>query len=549
MRRVGYGARMPWAWIFAILSGAAMALCYAPVAWGDLCWVALVPLICAAWLVREPARWSRLRLAALGFVFGCVYFGGSLFWLTTLTFPGWVALTLYLSCYPAIWVLFLGTVARPAGEDKSGRSLWMSSLHNLRNCGSAAAAWVALEWLRGVLFPQFPWNNVGIALHANIPLIQIADITGVGGISFLVVLSNLMLVATIKRLVLEVARGVRRPHYDFAITVALVALAWGYGVRQIFAPAPESVEFSFAAVQANIPQNVRNDLTFESDVQERYRKHTEAALAMKPDLILWPESSTPRPLFNDQGTWDFVRGLAEKHEGDFLLGTVHFSEQGDYNSVALLSHHGQEAQMYHKMHLVPFGEYVPFRKAFPLFAWIVGNLVPDDFDAGPYPVVFERSAKPVRIGPLVCFEDVIGDLAREFALRGAQAFAVVTNDGWFLATAGSRQHAAHAIFRCVENKLPMIRDANTGVTCLVDRLGRVGETLQTESGDTYIEGVLFGKVAAPKNPRLTFYARNGEVFSMACLAIASLAAAGFLIRSRKLKNSACPSPSETKPST
>ena len=544
----GYGARMFRAWILAFLSGVALALCYAPVAWGDLCWVALVPLICAVWLIEPTARWNLPRLAGLGFVFGCAYFGGSLFWLTTLTVPGWVALTLYLSIYPAIWVAFLGTGARPAGEDKNGRPVWLGSIHNLRACGSAAAAWVALEWLRGVLFPQFPWNNIGIALHTNIPLIQIADITGVGGISFLVVMANLMLVATIKRLALEIGRGVRRPHYDFAVTVALVALAWGYGMRQVFAPAPESVEFSFAAVQANIPQNVRNDLTFESHVQDRYTKQTGAALAMKPDLLLWPESATPRPLFNDQGTWDFVRGLAETHAGDFLLGTVYFSDQGDYNSVVLLSDHAKQAQMYHKMHLVPFGEYVPFRKGFPLFAWIVGNLVPDDFDAGTKPVILEMSAKPVKIGPLICFEDVIGDLARRFALMGAQAFAVVTNDGWFVDSAGSRQHAAHAVFRCAENKLPMIRAANTGVTCLVDRLGRVKETLQTEAGDTFIEGVLFGKLAAPTNPVPTFYARNGEVFSIACLVLSTLAAAGFFLRSRKLKNSACPTSSKTKPS-
>lgn len=525
-----------------------MALCYPPVAWGGLCWVALVPLVCAAWFLGARERWRVPRLAALGFVFGCAYFGGSLFWLTTLTVPGWAALSIYLSIYPAVWVVFLGTVAMPSGEDAAGRPAWLSSAANLRACALASAAWVALEWLRGVVFPQFPWNQAGVALSANIPLIQISDIAGVGGVSFLVVMANLMLVASVKRLALEVRQGVRKPHYDFAVTVAMVALAWAYGIRQVFAPAPASADFTFAAVQANIPQNVRNDLTFEADVRARYGRHTGVAMAMRPDLLLWPESATPRPLFNDQGTWDFVRGLAEKNDGDFLLGTVHFSEQGDFNSVVLLTARAKEAQMYHKMHLVPFGEYVPFRKAFPLFAWIVGNLVPDDFDPGTKPVILEMSARPVKIGPLICFEDVIGDLARRFALGGAQVFAVVTNDGWFEDSAGSRQHAAHAVFRCAENKLPMVRAANTGVTCAVDRLGRVSETLRNEAGSTFTEGVLFGKVAAPKNPALTFYARNGEVFSITCLAISALAAAGFLIRARKSKNSACPTRPETKPS-
>jgi len=523
-----------------------MALCYAPAGWGSLCWVALVPLVCAVWMPGPSARRDWLRMSGLGYAFGATYFGGSLFWLTTLTVPGWVALSLYLSVYPAVWAVFLGTVAKPRGE--AGRPAWLGSADNLRACVLGAAAWVALEWLRGVLFPQFPWNSAGIALGKNIPLIQIADITGVGGISFLVLIVNLMLVATVKRVLLEIKIGARRPHYDFALTVALVTLAWGYGIREMFAPAPAATDFTFASVQANIPQNVRNDMGQEADVLASYARHTEAALAMRPDLLLWPESATPRPLFNDRETWEAVRSLAEKHEGDFLLGTVHLSEQGDYNSVALLSEHGKSAQMYHKIHLVPFGEYIPLRHAFPLFAWIIGDLVPGDFDAGPYPVVFEMAAKPVKIGPLICFEDVLGDLARQFALRGVQVFAVVTNDGWFLDSAGSRQHLAHAVFRCAENKIPMIRSANTGVTCMVDRFGMVRETLQTEGGDTFVEGVLFGKVSAPQSVKPTFYARNGEVFSIACLVGSALAGAIFFLRSRKIKNSACPPPSKTKPS-
>ncbi|MEI6280256.1 MAG: apolipoprotein N-acyltransferase, partial [Verrucomicrobiae bacterium] len=514
-----------WPGIFSLAAGAMMALCYAPAGWGNLCWVALVPLVCAVWFSRPLAKRDGLRLAGLGYAFGAVYFGGSLFWLTTLTVPGWAALSLYLAVYPAVWTVFLGTVAKPRGEDS--RPVWLGSVNNLRVCVLGATAWVALEWLRGVLFPQFPWNSAGIALGKNIPLIQIADITGVGGISFLVVMANLMAVATVKRLALEKKLGARRPHYDFALTVALVALAWGYGIRELSAPSPAVTNFTFASVQANIPQNVRNDPAQEARVLASYARHTETALAMRPDLILWPESATPRPLFNDQATWDAVRALAEKHDGDFLIGTVHFSDQGDYNSVALLSERGRAAQMYHKNHLVPFGEYIPLRNAFPLFAWIIGDLVPGDFDPGPAPVVFEMSAKPVKIGPLICFEDVLGDLARQFVLRGAQAFAVVTNDGWFLDSAGPRQHLAHAVFRCAENKIPMLRSANTGVTCMVDRFGAVRETLQTEGGETFIEGVLFGKVAAPVSPRHTFYAQNGELFSIACLVLSAAAAALF----------------------
>jgi apolipoprotein N-acyltransferase len=536
-------AMLPWA--MALASGGMMALCFAPAGWGNLCWVALVPLVCAVWFPGPRGRCGWCRAAGIGYVFGAVFFGASLFWLTTLTVPGWLALALLLAIYPAVWAVLLDSLARPRG--RAGLGPWLGSLDNLRACALGAAAWVALEWLRGVLFPQFPWNSAGIALGKNIPLIQIADITGVGGISFLVVMANLMAVASVKRLLVEIRLGARRPHYDFAVTVALVVLAWGYGFRQMAAPAPAATDFTFAAVQPNIPQKIRNDPASEPDVLARLARHTATAFALRPDIILWPESATPRPLFNDQATWDTVRGLAAEHAGDFLLGTIHFSDRGDFNSVAMLTARGGEAQMYHKMHLVPFGEYIPLRNAFPLFAWIVGDLVPGDFDPGPYPVVLEMSAKPVKLGPLICFEDVLGDLARQFALRGAQAFAVVTNDGWFLASAGSRQHLAHAVFRCAENKIPMVRAANSGVTCAVDRFGAVKEILQNENGDTFVEGVLFGKVSAPVSPVPTFYARNGEVFSIACLAATALAGAGFLRTRRRGKISACPPPSKTEP--
>ena len=530
-----------WPWACAFVSGGLLALCYPGFGLGGLCWVALIPLVGAVWFSAPAARRERLRIAGLGFAFGVAFFAVSSFWLTTLTAPGYGLLVVYFALYPAVWTLFLRVLATPGGD-----ILWLRSPHNLRVCVLGAAGWVALEWLRGVIFPAFGWNGLGIALYKNTPLIQIADITGVGGISFLVALVNLMAVATVKRLTMEIGRGARRPHYDFGLTVALVALVWGYGVRQMFAPVPDATSLRFAAVQANVPQSTRNDQKFENAVLELYKKHTATAAAMRPDLILWPESATPSPLFNDQRTWETVRKLAEAFDGDLLLGTVYLGEQGDYNTVALLTDHARKAQMYHKMHLVPFGEYVPLRQAFPLFAWVVGDLVPGDFEAGREPVVLDLSARPVKLAPLVCFEDTLGELARQFALRGAQAFVVVTNDGWFLKSAGSQQHLANAIFRCAESKLPMIRAANTGVTCAVDRFGAVKQILQNEGGDTHIEGVLFGELSVPKPAAPTFYARFGEVFSLFCLAVSAAAGAVFLLRIVKKKNSSCPVPFEKK---
>jgi apolipoprotein N-acyltransferase len=530
-------------WILSILSGVLLGLCYPRWGFGDLSWVALVPLTWAIWFSKPSARREWLRLSGLGYVCGLVFFAISANWLSTLTWAGTILLVLYFAFYFAAWAIFAGSLA---GTPASEKSPWLGSLHNLRVCAIGAAGWVATEWLRGIIFPAFGWNGLGISQHANIPLIQIADITGVGGISFLVAMSNLMLAATIKRLILEVKSGARRPHYDFAITLALVALAWIYGVREVFTPVPDATEIRFAAVQANIPQEVRNNADEELAVLDIYKKQTLTAIAMKPDLILWPESSTPSPLLNNQLTWDMVRGLAVEHTGDFLIGTTYYGKEGDFNSIVLLTKQGSEAQIYNKMHLVPFGEYVPLRHEFPLMAKIVGELVPDDFDAGHDFKVLEMETKHIKIAPLVCFEDTLGDQARHIVQLGAQMFSVVTNDGWFLQSAGSLQHLHNALFRCVENKIPMIRAANTGVTCAINNHGVVTEILKNENGSTFTQGVLFGKIQVPTNPTLTFYSRYGEIFSILCLLISGIWTALKLIKFQKLKKSACSIPQETK---
>lgn len=531
---------LPWA--LALLSGLWLGLCFPPWDLGNLCWVAIGPLAWALWFC-EPEKANWRRDAGLGYVCGLVFFSMGAFWLTTLTWVGYILLVFYFSFYTAGWAVFAGSL-RPKGDGMA----WLGSWHNLKVCALGAAGWTAMEWLRGVIFPAFGWNGLGIAQHANIPFIQIAEFTGVGGVSFMIAMAALMLAVTMKRLLLEIGRGARKPHYDFALTVALVALVWGYGVRVLFAPAPEQGEMSFAAVQANVPQEVRNNPALESEVLEIYERQTQAAIAMQPDLILWPESSTPSPLLGNQMTWDFVRGLAEQHTGDFLLGTVHWGEKGDFNSIALLTSRGAEAQLHHKIHLVPFGEYVPLREEFPLLARIVGELVPDDFDPGSEFTVMEMAAKPLKIGPLVCFEDTLGNLARRFALDGAQAFVTVTNDGWFLESAGSLQHLRNSLFRCVENRLPMIRAANTGVTCAIDRLGVVREVLKDENGSTFIQGVLFGKMSFPVNPEPTFYAKFGEVFSISCLVISGIWSLFAAVKFWRTKKSPCPAAGEAEPS-
>jgi apolipoprotein N-acyltransferase len=160
----------------------------------------------------------------------------------------------------------------------------------------------------------------------------------------------------------------------------------------------------------------------------------------------------------------------------------------------------------------------------PLLAQIVGDQVPGDFKEGSEHTVFTLTNGEVHVAPLICFEDTIGELTRQFVLPsetspGANLLVDITNDAWFQRSAGSHQHLANAIFRCVETRRPMVRAANTGVTCFINQFGRITQILRDETGSTFTEGVLAGEIKVPTEQELTFYARHGELFAKACAAI------------------------------
>ncbi len=513
-----------WPWLAAATSGVLLTLSFAPFDQGWLVWIALAPLLAAIWFGPLHPRYPLLRKVELGYLTGLVYFLGSLHWLAVLTVPGWFILCLYLAVYPAAWAGIVYVIATPREDPHSFRSVWLSSWRNLATAALAAAAWVALELLRGHVFTGFGWNSLGIALHDNVPLIQLSSLTGVGGLSFLTVMSSAITVATVRRLTLEARGGKIRAHFDFTLTIALIVAAFGYGLRQFGDPG-ETTPLRVAAVQPSIPQNEKWNPAFEQRIYDTFDRQTAVAAAMQPDLLLWPEAATPRGFFEDRVANDFVKKWAGQGDYALLFGTLRLSHEGDYNAAVLLEGAESTPQFYPKSHLVMFGEYIPFRYSFPLFAIIVGDMVPDDFDAGNGPVIFRLTDPPVALAPLVCFEDTLGYLARQASNLGAQMFVTVTNTGWFKRSAAGRQHLAHAVFRCAENRRPMVRCANNGVTAFIDHLGRVRQTLQDPDGDIFGEGVLSAEIEVPVSPPTTFYMRYGDLFSSACL-IATFTALG-----------------------
>lgn len=527
---------VPWA--LAALSGVMTGSCFLEIPEkiaAPLPWLSLAPLCWALWMTGMPERSvARGRHDfLLGWVAGMTGFLISLHWIITVTVAGWIALCAILAVYHGLWGLFAGVLLRSLG------GTWLGSARNLLVALLAAASWTALEWLRGILFTGFGWNSLGVALGGNIPLAQIAGITGTSGLTFLCVLSSAIAAITIERLRREIRSGRPRPHFDFFATVFLVVLVFSHGVRILTAPQAASISLRVAGLQGNIPVYDYWDRNKEEEILDRYLRMSRTALKEDPDLLVWPEAATPRPLLLDEITFGQVKQLAEGAGADFLIGSVHYEAEprGDYNSAILLTRHASASQIYNKVHLVPFGEFVPFRKSFPLLAWIERKEVPYDFDSGKGPALLTLSAKPVKIGPLICFEDTLGDQSRRTAGLGAQLLVTLTNDGWFEHSIGTRQHLANARLRTVETGLPLLRVADTGISCVIDRFGRIREELRSPDGNTFIEGILRAEIAVSEHPVPTFYTLHGDLFAHGCLAVTTAVLAAFLLGSFRQRRS------------
>jgi apolipoprotein N-acyltransferase len=562
--------RLSWPWIAAIISGLLYAGCFAPFDYDWLCWVALTPLLAAIWFsgAESKRRWARDLL--LGYVAGVTFFWTVFSWLQTVTVPGWLMVGAYMAIYVALWGCVCGLLRpglrkerlakAPEGVDAVNRRLnekyaaqhglktlgpepvfpldsparrspWLSSINNLRLAFFLAAAWVAQEWLRGVVFSGWGWNTLGHALHAQLVLIQVAEFTGVAGLSFLIAFTNVILLATIRRFILEIQVKPMRPHFDLTLTMAglVGVMAFGLHAHNI---RRETRPLSVALVQPNVPRDEKFTVEFEKKIFDGFVRLSSPVLeaGIRPDLLVWPESSMPDAVLFENTSNRFVMDFAASAKTDLMLGTLDYDPPVAYNAALLVSDGGAKKQVYRKVHLVPFGEYIPGRNAIPLLARVVGDQVPYDFGFGKEYTVFNLTGDKAKIAPLICFEDTIGDLARQFVLNGANLLVNVTNDGWFLRSAGSRQHLANAVFRCVETRLPMVRAANTGVTCFVNEFGSVTQMLVDEAGSQFTEGTLTGAVAIPIRTAPTFYVRYGELFAHACVGVTALTAGFLLLR-------------------
>ena len=497
-------------WLLAALVGLALALAFPEPRWLGLAW--LVP---GAWLavVAGERRW---RLFGMAFVAALVFRLVSLRFLLNMphaagAIGGWLALSFYSALYPAAWAWLCAGWLR----DGLAKLEW-PWFRRLGFGMFAAAAWVALEMLQSRLLGGYPWNFLGVSQFENFALIQIASVTGVYGVSFLVVWASVSLLFA----VLQIRRSPANPWSwmaDVALPLLALGLVCGWGIVRIAGVPASTKKLTVALVQPSIPQQ----LIWQGNTgDERLAKVLELsrlALATKPDLLLWPEACAPITAERWPEVFDMVKssGVPLLFGADDVERVSGSDEVRYFNSAILLTPDGLQLPSYRKRRLVMFGEYIPFEKALPFMKYL--SPIGGSFSAGTEPVQFTLQAGEHTLAPLICFEDSFPHGGREHVSAETDLLVNLTNDGWFGAGPEQWQHAANAVFRAVENGVPLIRCANNGLTCWIDSLGRVRQFYGQETGDIYGAGFVSFEVPLGQALGQMVYNRHGDVFGWACL--------------------------------
>jgi apolipoprotein N-acyltransferase len=476
---------------------------------------------------------SGKRSFRLGYVAGLTHFLVSLYWLLCIPvrgFPilGWIALSAFLALYPATWSWLanrafpknpetLSTAHSPRSPSSwSQRTLWALS---------CAALWVAWEMIIARFLGGFPWNLLGASQYRIIPLIQISSVTGVYGVSFLLVWSSVSL--------LNAGRAImQRPQLrtawvsEIALPMLAVAAVFAFGFHQLRNAAVPQRELKVTLVQPSIPQTMIWD---EAGDMERFRtliRLSEQALTNETDVLIWPEAAIPGMLRYNKAIRDPILQLARSHKIWIIVGSddaeprrnsANPNDADYFNSSFLISPEGEIVNRYRKRNLVIFGEYVPFEHSLPFIKWLTP--ITGSFTPGDKAVPFQMG--PVKTSVLICFEDNFPHLVREYAGDDTDFLINLTNNGWFGESAAQWQHAANAIFRAIENGLPLVRCTNNGLTCWVDAQGRIREIFRDSRGTIYGAGFLPAKIPLldPGEKRsATFYNRHGDWFGWTCVA-------------------------------
>ncbi len=482
--------------IAALLSGLFLFLCFPKFGSGVLSWVALIPLFYA---LRDAKPWEGFKT---GFLAGLVAHIGIFYWISYVVvqyghlpvYMGIMAMLLlaaYLSLYTACFamgVVFLR---------KKGGALFLS----------APLLWTILEFARSHLFTGFPWENLAYSQYLYENIIQIADLTGIYGISFAIVLVNAVLynlwsLRFRKRYLLT----------EIAIAFAVIAAIYGYGhfrTAEIRESVRKKSSVEVALVQGNIDQNIKWNDRYQLQTLNIYRSLSLRSIPAEGGMIVWPETAAPFYFEGSNPLRALVVDVARASGRRLLFGSPSYDEGGGkisyMNSAYMLRPDGTVAGRYDKVHLVPYGEYVPLRQVFPFIGKLVVGV--GDFRPGTGFNPIEYDGR--RIGVLICYEAIFPESARDYKQKNADLLVNITNDAWFGKSSAPFQHLSMTVFRAVENRLYLVRVANTGISAIIDPTGKI----LSQTG-LFERTVLKGEVKYIDEK--TFYAAYGDLFVYLC---------------------------------
>ncbi len=494
-------------------------------------------------LVLAAAAWAFPGKPFLGgYIAGLAFCLTALRWLLAVPFPagaiaGWLALSAFLALYTALWA-WLGCRWVRGGSVSMFDAMAAGSWARRQRWGMGLAAlWVAFEIVQSRFLSGFPWNLLGTSQFRLSPLIQIASWTGVSGVSFLMVWFSFGLVSSVVLLVKAPSRR-RALAGEIALPALVVTILFAAGAGRITdSPAPVAVR-RIALIQPSIPQLLIWDRNESTNRFRALIELTRAALTNQPHVVVWPEASLP-DISREQ--FEELRAMMVKAGVSLLFGAddvepVEGAPAGAlpnfYNTAFHLDAKGDLVGRYRKRQLVAFGEYVPLERWLPFMKWLTP--IGGSFSAGTGPELFRVGNPPMAVGPLICFEDVFAQVCREAALDDVELLVNFTNLGWFGDGAAQWQHAAAAVFRAVENRRPIVRATNNGVTCWIDSSGRIREVMRDGLGSIYGSGFLVAEVeidpASVRKP--TFYRRNGDMFGLGCVVLSAFWVAPMFRRKR-----------------
>ena len=481
----------------AVVSGFLLFLSFPKYGSGIFAWIALIPL-CFALKDAQPKEGFKI-----GFLTGLIAHVGILYWIVYV-----VVQYGYLPIYVGISVMLLLAAYLSVYTACFSMGIVFLQGKGIPFFLSAPLLWTILEYVRSHLMTGFPWENLAYSQYLYPNIIQISDITGTYGISFAIVLIN----ASFYDL-LSMRKRKRLLFTEAATAGIMIVLIFAYGhfrieaISELLKKAPR---LDVSLVQGNIDQNLKWNSHYQVQTINIYRSLSLKSATSGNGLIVWPETAAPFYFQQPGKMQEAVIDVAKISGSAILFGSPSYEREKEntsyMNSAFLLKPDGTLIGRYDKVHLVPYGEYVPLRRYFPFIAKLVVGV--GDFKPGKgfYPLLIDGH----RLGVLICYEGIFPEAAGDYKRNGAELLINITNDAWFGRTSAPIQHLSMTVFRAVENRLYLVRAANTGISAIIDPTGEI-----ISRTGLFERTVLQGDVKIIDEK--TFYAAYGDLFVYVCI--------------------------------